>query len=274
MREHRPEMLADNRAVVTECVEVSDLQVEISRLTIQLAESVERNARYASLIRESDHRIKNSLQVVSSLMQVQARRETKATVAVALRAAASRVQSIARIHDALQASGGEDAVDLGEVLAIMCRSLHAMAGDPLTVGIIVDVEPLQMPVTLAQPIVLMVNELVLNALRHAFGDGRHGAIRVTAGMLGDEVCVVVADDGVGLPQGYGDGAGFGSKLVRMMTDQIGGKLTVQNDAGAHFMITAPAPGITTCDADRIQTIHGARLSGKRAREGSDASQGA
>src|SRR6185503_19693041 len=124
----------------------------------------------AIMLREGDHRIKNSLQIVASLMGIQAAREDSLSVRDALHAAGARIQSVARMHDALQASGGEDSLNLGAVLQKMCASLHAMGGEPLAVAVKVDAAPLETSTVFAQPIVLAVNELVVNALRHAFPD--------------------------------------------------------------------------------------------------------
>ena len=179
--------------------EAGRMLAEIERLQRRCAESEEVAARHATMLREADHRIKNSLQIVSSLMNLQAAREESPSARAALEAASERIQSVARIHDALQASAGLDAVDLGAVLETMCNSLHAMAGDPVSIAVVVQVGPIQAPVALAQPIVLAVNELVVNALRHAFPDGRSGTVRVSGTRYGDELHVVVADDGIGFP---------------------------------------------------------------------------
>jgi two-component system, sensor histidine kinase PdtaS len=219
----------------------SNPRFEIARLRQVLARSEAVASRYAMMVREGDHRIKNSLQIVTALMTLQAHREESVSAREALRAAAARIESISRIHDALQETGGEDSVDLGAVLETMCRSLHAMAGDPRSVSIFVAAEPIQTPVALAQPIVLVVNELVVNALRHAFSDNRPGTIRVTAAQTDGELRIVVADDGDGLPSDYAEGNGYGMTLVRMMAAQIHGVLHVENRAGAHFTLAAPAP---------------------------------
>ena len=216
------------------------IRAENSRLRRLLAKADDVASRYAVMQRECDHRIKNSLQIVSGLIYMQARREESPSAGIALRAAAARIQSIARIHDALQASQGEDAVALGDVLEIMCKSLQEMAGDPLAVEVLVHAEPIQAPVTLAQPIVLAVNELVVNALRHAFPAGRAGTVLVSVTQADGELRVVVADDGVGLPDAYTEGSGYGMTLVRAMAKQIGGALHVENKGGARFTLTAPA----------------------------------
>lgn len=200
-------------------------------------------ARLETLVHEADHRIKNSLQIIASMMRVQASREESQAAANALDAAATRILSIAQIHDALQESGGKDVLDLGGAIQAMCHSLHVMAGGPRSVALIVNVEPIRAPVALAQPLLLVVNELVVNALRHAFPENRSGAIEISAQITDGKLVVVVADDGVGMPPGPAPPTGFGSKLVQMMTSKIDAALSMESDSGVRFIITAPAPDV-------------------------------
>jgi two-component sensor histidine kinase len=122
--------------------------------------------RYALLRREGDHRIKNSLQIVASLLDIQARRAPDSSTHTALHTAAARILAVARIHDALQLNNGnDDVVDLGALLTRICVSLDELAGDSLSVQIMAPATAIEAPLTLAQPIALAMNELVLNALR-------------------------------------------------------------------------------------------------------------
>jgi two-component sensor histidine kinase len=205
-------------------------------------EAKETAMRYELMLREGDHRIKNSLQIVASLMGLQERREQNPAARAALHLATARIQAVARIHDALQLNGGNDLVDLGALLATMCETLQAMADEPSTVRIIVNVDPIAAPIALAQPLVLAVNELVVNALRHAFPNGRSGDIIVTLAQIGDELHVTVADDGAGLPDNYCEGRGYGMRLVKMMVAKIRGAIHVENRAGTRFTLCAPMPG--------------------------------
>src|SRR5690349_15275890 len=138
---------------------VKALLVENARLRRLCAEAKELASRHELLLREGDHRIKNSLQIVASLMGMQERREENPVARHALRAAAARIQAVARIHDALQLAGSKDLVNLGALIDVMSKSLHAMAGDPDAIKIVVTVEPIEAPIALAQPLVLAVNEL-------------------------------------------------------------------------------------------------------------------
>lgn len=232
--------MAHDRMTMQRSTEIEELRAENARLQQRCAESEEVAARHATMLREGDHRIKNSLQIVSSLIGLQAGREESPSARAALKAPSARIQSVARIHDALQASAGCDSVDLGGVLETMCYSLHAMAGDPHLIAVVVEVEPIQAPVALAQPVVLAVNELVINALRHAFPDGRGGTVRISVTQRDGMLKVIVADDGVGLLPNHGERRGYGSSLLRMLAVQIGGALTVDSTRGSHLTLSAPA----------------------------------
>lgn len=218
---------------------VKALLAENARLRRLCAEAKELASRHELALREGDHRIKNSLQIVASLMGMQERRETSETARAALHAATARIQAIARMHDALQLNGSSNSVNLGALVETMCLTLHAMAGDPIRVQVIVNVQPIEAPIALAQPVVLAVNELVVNALRHAFPADRGGTVHVDLQCVDGELRVVVADDGAGLPADHAEAAGFGMKLVRMMMNKIGAKLHIESSPGARFTLSAP-----------------------------------
>jgi two-component sensor histidine kinase len=225
-----------DRGVRVSAARQRSADTRVHRLLTQASEAA---SRTAMLLRESDHRIKNSLQIVSSLLLMQSRRTGSAEAADALKAAAAQVKVVSQIHDALQQNGERDAVKLGEVLTAMCHSLHAMAGDARIISIMVTDDGIETPVAYAQPIMLAVNELVINALRHAFPDDREGTIKISLSQSNEELCIVISDNGCGLPANHGKGSGYGSRLVRAMVKQIGGTLRTESVDGARFTITAP-----------------------------------
>ena len=110
-------MLDGETDAVDDASILRDWHFENLRLRELCARSDEVASRHAIMLREADHRIKNSLRIVAGLIQVQARREESVSAREALRVAASRMQSIARIHDALQISQGQDMVELSERLS-------------------------------------------------------------------------------------------------------------------------------------------------------------
>jgi len=205
---------------------VNALRLEILELQQRLKECEEVASRHAVMLREGDHRIKNSLQIVASLMSLQEKSEITASAQQALHSAAA----------------GEDSVDLGAVLRIMCASLQTMAGAQGHITVAIDAPSLRTRVALAQPLVLAVNELVVNALRHAFPDSEKGSVRVTLMRDARGLCITVIDDGIGLPDNYDSaGPGYGMKLLGMMIRQVGGDLEVNSKAGTRFTIRAPLP---------------------------------
>ncbi len=218
------------------------LTAENERLRRLCAATGVRLARSDLLAREGDHRIKNSLQIVASLLGVQASREVSDDARDALVGAAARVHAIACIHDALQKLEGEGLVDLGEIIETLCQCLHEMAGDPGAVSVVVAAGKVVAPAALAQPIALAVNELVINALRHAFPKNRPGTVHVTLYRDGDDLRIVVADDGKGLPDDLAENCGYGMALVRMVAAQIGGVLSFDSSAGTRVELRAPLAG--------------------------------
>lgn len=222
-------------------VTIQRLVAESARLRAAYVQSQAREARNDLLLREADHRVKNSLQVVASLLGLQARRARNPATKEALHAAATRILVVAHIHDALQLSASKDLVDVGALIATMCESLGAMAGDPYSIKIIVSADVVLAPPSLAQPILLAVNELVINALRHAFPPPRGGTVTVSVAKRDDVLRVCIADDGVGLPDHYSDATGYGTTLVSAMIEKVGGKLSVEVSNGARFTLSVPLP---------------------------------
>lgn len=218
---------------------VNELLADNARLRVLYAEANDLASRHQLALREGDHRIKNSLQIVASLMSMQARREKNAHARAALHTANARIQAVSRLHDALQLNGSTNVVKLGALIETMCVSLRTMANDSSRVTIVVEAEPLESSIEVAQPVVLMINELVLNALRHAFSKTSNGIVTVTLHRLDGDLRVTVADNGAGLPPGYDTKNGFGMKLVRMMASKIGATLEIENSGGARFTLVAP-----------------------------------
>lgn len=210
-----------------------------SRVHRMLNRAEEAATLNAILLRECDHRIKNSLQIVASLLHMKARRAETPDVAMALKGAAAQIRAISHIHDVLQQSGERQIVDLGDVLIDLCESLQAMTGDARAITIEGAAEAIETPIWFTQPVVLAITELITNALRHAFDEGRDAAVHVSLAHHDGQFRIVVSDNGRGLPPGYAEGKGYGMTLVRAMVQQIGGTLLAETDGGARFTITAP-----------------------------------
>jgi two-component sensor histidine kinase len=234
------------------------LWFENACLRQKLEAALDAAALYPAMLREGNHRIKNSLQIVSSLLSIQAAREKEGSARNALHSAVARIQAIASMHDALQVGEGHDWINLGAALDTMCRSLKNMGSIASGVDVRVESESLRAPVAFAQPLLLAVNELVLNAMRHAFPDGRAGSVVIRLGRTGGQLHLVVTDDGVGLPPDYPAAQGFGMKLVEMMASKVKGALYIDGAAGARITIVTPEPQAVSTAQDAPSRIEGLR----------------
>jgi PAS domain S-box-containing protein len=179
------------------------------------------------LMREADHRIKNSLQLVSALIRLQLGR-APAEAAHALRAALARVEAIGNAHKALQHSPDLRGIEIDSMLEDLCEQMSTL--NPAVaircdaaVGTSVDAEE-------AIPLGLIVSELLTNALRHAYAPGQSGQVQVTARQETGRVEIRVADGGVGLPPTQAR-PGLGSTVVSMLARQIGASVTSRGEPG-------------------------------------------
>jgi two-component sensor histidine kinase len=194
------------------------------------------------MLRELDHRMKNNFQTVASLIQLQLKRTADAPARLALEEALGRVLSVSEAHRNLYVAGESLAcVDMAVYLTELCANL----ADALFLGELVrlecSVEPGALSRDRAVAVGLIVNELVTNAAKHAFIDGRPGEIRVNFGRRPDGYKLTVEDNGRGLPDDFASGgAGLGRGLVEAFTRQAGGELRVGQGPGARFEVDLAA----------------------------------
>jgi len=209
-----------------------------TRVLARTAELKERDA----LLQEIHHRVKNNLQVISSLISMQVRTIEDASTRAALQQCSSRVETMAQIHEMLYLSKDYANVPFGKYAReLATRVLGASGASPEQVAIGYDLEEVFLPVDKAIPCALILNELISNALKHAFPEGR-GAIRVELRLLaGGRVLLSVSDDGIGI-RGDFDPArskSLGVQLVIALTRQLDGELNIERQPGASFRIAFP-----------------------------------
>jgi PAS domain S-box-containing protein len=186
------------------------------------------------LLREAEHRIKNSLQLVAGLLRLQAGRVEEPAAREALEAATARVQAVAEAHRALQMSP-----DLRSVrLADMLRELAAGASvqQPGTDIRIAAPEALTLDAERAIPLALILSELVADALRHERPEGAAHPVRLEAWVEAGGLAVAVVDGGIGLPSGSSAGR-LGATVIRALAKQIGAELATESAAGSGTRVT-------------------------------------
>jgi PAS domain S-box-containing protein len=194
------------------------------------------------LLREIHHRVKNNLQVVSSLLRLQASAQEDAALQRALQEAQERVQAIALIHQKLEYSPDFSRLDLpGYVRTLAERLVRSYASVPALIDLQVRVAEVELGPDAPVPLGLILNELVANALQHAFPSGEGGALDIELDRdARGWITLRVADSGQGLPEAVDlDRGGLGFQLVHALTDQLGGTLELERRRGASFLLSFP-----------------------------------
>lgn len=194
-----------------------------------------------TLLKELYHRVKNNLQVITSLFNLQARTLPEGAARIALNEGANRVRAMALVHEKLYQSGNLSSINLKDYISDLCRQLGNTAGAGQQ-GILLDaeVEPIQVGLETAVPLGLLLNELISNSLKHAFPEGRRGRIVVRLESCANGTTLLtVFDNGVGFPAGL-DAAAFntlGLRLVGALTAQLDGKFSWESRDGAYASLT-------------------------------------
>ncbi len=230
------------------------------------------------LLQEIHHRVKNNLQVISSLLSLQSRSVADPQASDVLRDSQARVKSMALVHEKLYRSADLERIDFAEYaqgLTAQLRRTYAAQSDHLTLE--VDADDCRLDVDTAIPCGLILNELVANALKHAFPDGRPGRVAVTVRQpTPGRLQLEVHDDGVGFPPGFDfrNSPSLGLQLVHTLVSQINGTLEFESRPGATRLLmvfplaasprtaaaepqmTAPPPPAQRWAATRRQTPDG------------------
>lgn len=175
-----------------------------------------------TLLHEADHRVKNTLQMIAALVATQMLAVPEGPARETLAAALRRIETLATLHRRLHQSDDVAQVALTDVVQDIVTDLLGAAGRS-DVAVTLDLAPMRVPAEAAAPLALIVNELVTNALKHAFPD-RPGRLTVRVGSADDRAgargIVEVVDDGPGMPTTVPDGATFGTTIVRMLARQL------------------------------------------------------
>ena len=194
-----------------------------------------------ALLRELHHRVKNNLQLVCSLLSLQAEHVRDPAALAQFDEMQHRVRLMAAIHEALYKTQDFFRLDVQSFLQeITSNLLRSYAAQPGAIEIRTDVDSVMMRIETALPCGLIVNELVSNALKYAFRGREQGEIRVELKPAGEHRFVLrVADNGVGLPAdaGWNDPQTFGWQLVNALAEQLNGQFEVRGDGGAEFTLT-------------------------------------
>jgi two-component sensor histidine kinase len=215
--------------------EAQSLAGTVEGLATELASAAETRTL---LVREADHRVKNSLQTVAAVLALQRGQVPEPAAQAALAEAEGRVRAVAEVHRALYQADVEagQSVDLGAMLRDLCEQLGRTLPPTVTLRCEPPIGLVHLPAERALPVGLLVAELLGNAAKHAFPDGMGGTVRVELRQAEGRALVEVADDGVGadpqlLAAKRQSGAGLGMRIVDNLARKIGAKLSVVSEPG-------------------------------------------
>jgi len=219
-----------------------ELQLEINE-RIRVEELVKASLQEKEvLLREVHHRVKNNMQVVSSLLNLQSSYVSNPQDLMLFRESQNRVKSMALIHEKLYKSTSLARIDFGEYVRDLSRTIFRTY-NPTGVALEIDIEGVFFGVDTAIPCGLIVNELVSNSLKYAFPEGRRGRVFLRFSSLRPgEVVLLAGDDGIGLPAeiDFQKSSTLGLQLVSMLVQQLGGIVQLRREQGTTFEIVFPS----------------------------------
>ncbi len=234
------------------------LETQIAERTKEIemarAHAERERERVEALLQDTNHRVGNSLATVSSLLALQVMRSEQSEVREALEAARLRIHAIASAHRRLRLGDDLETASAQEFLGAVIEDIAETQADADLVTISSDIEPINVSSRDATTLGILVGELITNALKHAFPDGRSGTVDVRLFRNRDDVPVlIVRDNGVGLTQDQAatDG-GLGSLIVRQLAGQFDGEPRYEGAATGGVEVTIALPGLARISPQSLE----------------------
>lgn len=190
------------------------------------------------LISEIHHRVKNNLAIISGLIQMEALQDEMPDNANTLQNTVSRIQSMAKVHEILYQTDSFTRVSLEQVANRIADHLEDSYNPSANLTLIRDVEPILLNINQAVPCAMIINELLANALKHAYEEDTQGKVILEIGHTGKEICLRIADEGRGLPDELepGTGESTGLTLVELYSTQLDARIELNQESGTEFII--------------------------------------
>jgi len=226
------DMIPGTTKSVTSMMDITEIKEAEENLRRSLSEK-------EILLREVHHRVKNNLQIISSLLNLQSLGTEGEEVRDVLMESQGRIKVMAMIHEHLYRSESLASINFRDYVERLVEDIIISHGTGIRK--VIEVDDIKPDIDTAIPLGLIINELVTNSVKYAFPDGT-GTVTVRIRSHDDEVSLVVADDGVGLPEDIEpeNTDTLGLSLVSILTAQLDGTLTIRRDHGTEFRISFPA----------------------------------
>lgn len=209
------------------------IEITVSELNSTQASLLARNAENELLLKEIHHRVKNNLEVVSSLLALQSNQIDDVNTKEAMLEGQNRVQSIGIVHQKLYQGKNLGAIEMKDYFINLSDSILDSFGAHKRVQVECGMNALNVDVDTAVPLGLIVNELLTNTIKYAFPGGRSGKVQIKLEQKSNGVLQMqISDNGVGKGSTI-NGTGFGRQLISLLTQQLGGTMKEENSNGTH-----------------------------------------
>ncbi|MEI8156501.1 MAG: PAS domain S-box protein [Burkholderiales bacterium] len=237
--------ILDSTGAVTHFVALKEDITDAMRHQNELQSALQEKT---ALLNEVHHRVKNNLQVITSLLRLEVGRAKDTATRSVLDEMKGRIRSMALVHETLYRSGNFAGVELNRYLQqVASVAFRAQVSTGGNVRLALHLDPVTASMDQATPCGLLVNELISNCVKHGFGHGESGEVRVSLQRTDDHTdglprwCLRVSDTGVGLPADFEErrSHSLGLQLVGDLAGQIGGELVIEQGPGAAFSVTFP-----------------------------------
>ncbi len=196
-----------------------------------------------SLLREIHHRVKNNMQVIISLLRLQAEKIDRKSFDHIVQESENRIHAMALVHEKLYRSTDLGAIDLQEYIDSLCRNLYHVYGiAPQQIGLKQNITDISLDIEIAIPLGLLINELVSNSLKYAFPEERSGTINITVEQQGENLTAGISDDGIGITTSNitTTRKTLGLELVKILArHHLDGDLQVLSGPGTGYRISFP-----------------------------------
>lgn len=218
--------------VLSAILDISDRKLKEQKIEAALTEK-------NILLGEIHHRVKNNLQIVHSLLDLQSARIEDQNLLTILRDSQNRIHAMALIHQTLYQSNNFSKIDFSEVLHALVPTLVESYGMKQSqIHYRIDADPVFLSINASIPCGLIVNELITNSLKHAFTKDVGGTITVGLKAQGSDVVLIISDDGVGIPVGLDlkQSETLGLQLITLLAAQLGAELNIQRAQPTQFAL--------------------------------------
>lgn len=194
------------------------------------------------LIKEIHHRVKNNLQLVSSLIRLQLNNQSSEQARAALAETNDRIISMSLLHQQLMIRNDESVIEIsGYILNLVKHLQGTLLGKEKNIEIVYDIEKLYLPIDVASPICLIMNEVLVNSIKHAFDDYTNSKISIALHLVNNSLELVIKDNGKGFDFNAekSKGPSLGLEIIETLSEQLSGKGGFSKEDGTVFRLTIP-----------------------------------